>query len=534
MSPQRKLVLPQLPQLPERVKLVEARVNKGIVSSIHAVDIENAALTVALNARCRYDVTGRRPGRVLLTPAKPNSTKVLKVFLFKANDGVTHLFRFTKSSIHERGAIAWTAYAAGTGGALTGGDDNRFQPVVVLNKAFFANGVDKVQNLDTVAGTYKEAGPNAPKVKYLTGFYNRLVGGYRVEPAQPNGPVSLVWCADGDTTKWPDDAPADVSTGQSPLVDSPSDLADFITGVFGLTNVLLVIREKSIWVGTKQPIASNPFNFYTAVPGVGSDCPYGSFVIPGGLAFIDTLSSTVWAYQLDGGIQRIGESIEKDLFRAISEPKNVFGSYDPINSEGSWAIPLSGTSVLRTWTFNFRTKAWVYDEVDLLASINDIDSSFEGVLSFDELIGTFDQLVGSFDSLVNTQPASSPARYYGYTDGEILQELDTVDEDNGVPFTMDLQSKEFSAPTVDAYFCEIRVQFISKLAGTLALHYSRDHGKTWILAKSMAMVPDEDSILRYTRMIKSRSLRWRILASDGAPNILSYEVHIQPSGPSRT
>src|SRR5258706_504566 len=83
-----------------------------------------------------------------------------------------------------------------------------------------------------VADTYKEAGANSPKVKFITGFFNRIVGAYRVEGTEPNGPVSVVWCADADTTKWPNDAPPDISTGQTPLVDSPSDLADFITGIF--------------------------------------------------------------------------------------------------------------------------------------------------------------------------------------------------------------------------------------------------------------------------------------------------------------
>lgn len=527
----KKLALPRIPQLPERQKLAESRVNKGLITSIHAADIDPAALTAAINARCRYDLTTRRFGRVLLTPVKPNANKVLELALFKANDAATHLFRFTRNSIHERGVGVWVAYAVGAGGSITGGDTDRFQMVVFLNKPFFANGVDKVQYLDAALTQYIQAGVNAPKVRYLTGFANRLVGGYRTD--QANGPVSVVWSADGDTTKWPDDAPADVSSGQSPLVESPSDLADFITGVFGFTNVLLVSREKSIWLATKQPIASAPFNFYTAVPGVGSDCPYGIFVIPGGLAFVDTLSSTVWAYSISGGIERIGEPIEQDLIKAINDPHDVFGSYDSIMAEGSWAVPIAGTTMFRVWTFNFRTKAWVYDEVDGLSVISDIDSPFVSTLTFDQLAGTFDGLTGTFDQLVNTQAAGRPTRYYGYTNGEILQEDPSAVADNGVAYTMDLQSKEFVTPGTDLYFAEIRVEFLSKNEGTLSLYYTRDHGKTWILAKSVALVPDVTGLLRYTRLIRSRTLRWRLTASDGLPSILSYEIHVQPSGLSR-
>src|SRR5882762_945728 len=205
--------------LAEREPLVEGRVNKGIVTVIHAADIPTGALTVAKEARCRYDVTSRRPGKTIITPAKPNANKILNLSMFKANDKSTHFFRFTRNSIHERGVGVWTVYNAGAGGSITGADTDRFQTAVVFNKLFFANGVDKIQFLDTAAVTYKEAGTNAPKVKYITGFFNRVVGAYRVEGSEPNGASSIVWCADGDTTKWPNDGSPDPSSGQSSLVE---------------------------------------------------------------------------------------------------------------------------------------------------------------------------------------------------------------------------------------------------------------------------------------------------------------------------
>lgn len=532
MSPIRGLTVPRY-ALGEKAKLVESLVNQGLITSADPADIPNGALTYALNARVRYDKTQRRSGRTLLTPAAPDANKVLEFALFKANDGTTRVYRFTRNSINLRGDSSWTAYTAGTGGSLTGTDDDRFQVVVVFNKMFSANGVDKIQFLDTVAAQFKEAGTNAPKVRYLTGFYNRLVGAYRVEVTEANGPVSLVWCADGDTTKWPNDASPDPSSGQSPLVESPSDLADFITGVFGFTNVLVVPREKSIWLANKQPSASNPFFAYAAVPGVGSDCPYSIAMFPGGIAFVDTLSSTVWAYSIGGSVERIGEPIESDLTKAISDPKKIFGSFNFTDAEYSIGVPLVGTNTVRVWTRNFRTKSWVTDEVENLSLISDIDSPFVNVLSFDELAGTFDGLTGTFDQLVSTLPPGRPARYYGFTNGVIHEESASASSDAGSSFTFDIQSKEFVAPDVDVYFAEIRVDYLADQSGNLTLYYSKDSGQTWKTARTITTAQNKRSIIRHARHVKSRTLRWRLTATSGQIKILGYEIHIYPSGSTR-
>lgn len=530
----RKLTLPRLPALPEMQKLYESRLNKGIISSIDAADIDNAALTVALNARCRYDATLRRPGTTLLTPTKPNSNKVLELMVFKANDGTGRFFRFTRNSVHERGAGSWTNYTAGTGGALTGSDSDRFQTAVVFSKPYFANGVDKIQYLDTSTNQYKEAGANSPKVRFITGFYNRVVGAYRVEGSEANGAVTIVWSADGDPTKWPNDVGPDISSGQIPLIESPSDLADFITGVFGFSNALLVAREKSIWVGTKLPVASNPFNLYTAVPGVGSDCPQSIVVIPGGIAFVDTLSSTVWAYSLGGSLERIGESVEKELIAAIGDPKQVSSSFDGIAGELTVKIELAGTTISRLWTYNVRTKAWVYDERDAISLVSDIDTPFADTLTFDSLGGTFDQLTGTFDGLVSVAPPGRPARYYGFNNGDIQVEVASATDDAGTAFTMDLQSKEFITSETDLYFAEIHVVYLATQVGTLNLYYTKDGGLTWKLAKTITTVINKRAHLRYIRQIKASRLRWRLTAPNGQLSIIEYEIHAYPSGSTRS
>ncbi len=512
----------------EAQRLVEARVNKGIISVIDPADIDNGALTLAKEARVRYDRTLRRPGKLDSTPAKPNSVKIQNSYLFKKNDGSTYQLRFTKSSLHRRGVGSWVAIT----GTLTGGDNDRFSIATVFDKCFFANGVDRIQVINGAVTTFADAGTNAPRVRYITGFYNRVVGAYEPQSAS-NGPINIVTSADGDTTKWPDDASPDPSAVRIPLIESPSDLADYITGVFGFTNVLIIAREKSIWVATKLPVASNPFNAYAAVPGVGSDCPHSIDSIPGGIVFVDTRTKSVWVYTTGGGVERIGINVEKDLVSGVSDPALVFGGYNPRDNEYSACVPIAGTAVVRSWTFSFNTKAWVYDEVDLLSALDDTDSPFTTFLSFDELAGTFDQLTGTFDGLVASSPPGRPARYYGYTNGNLLEESASATDDAGVAFTMDLQSKEFTLPSDDSHFAFFRIDYEAKVVGTLTLSYSKDGGQTWRTAKTVAVMQTSRGIVKFRKNIKARRLRWRLTASSSDISILGYEVWYYPGGESK-
>jgi len=515
--------------------LAESRINAGMITTIDSVDIPTGALVLALNARCRLDKTSRRPGKTNEAPAKPNSNKILGLVVFKRNDGGTHFIRFTKSSIHRRGVASWLNYTAGVGGSLTGADTDYFSTSVIFDTLAFANGVDKIQEVDTVASQYKEVGPNSPKVKYITGFFNRIVGAYRVEGSEPNGPVSIVWCADGDRTKWPNDVTPDISCGQSSLVESPSDLSDFITGVFGGPSLLLIPREKSIWAASKQPSASFPFNAFTALPGIGSDCPRSIRVIPGGLAWLDTRTAQIWAWQVGAPPEEIGTPIFSDVIKGISDPSQVLGSYDTTEGEYSIVIPIAGTTVVRVWTHNRKnpTKPWVYDEIDLLSLIADVDSPFSTVLSFDELVGTFDQLTGTFDQLALTGPPGKAARYYGYTNGEIYQEDHNSDTDVGVPFSTDIQSKDFKAPSETTYFSRIRVEYKATLEGSITLSYSKDGGESWVVSKVVNTVLNKSRSINHIRVVSAKQIRWRITASNGAFDLLEYSIHVQPSGETK-
>lgn len=648
----------KITKLPGKSKFIADNVSGGMVEVIDPADISPKQLQVLRNARIRFDRVQRRPGTVLLTPAKPNALTVVGLFFFKRNSGETFYFRFSPSTMHRRngvwtnipagaavkatdtitgsanfangetvridaktytfqtiltnvdgnvfigagltdsldnlkaainlGAGAGVAYAALTtlhptvdatiktpttlkvdakiagkaanaivaletaanaawatatltggrdAGSLIGGVHDYFQAAVILNKFVFANnGADVLQEYDVVADTYVPLG-NAPKYKYITGFYNRVVGAYLNESGT-NG-VQLGWSGDGNATEW--DPLVDESAGSTPLVESPSDLADFLSGVFGFTNVMAILRQQSIWLSTKKPIPTDPFHSYSAFPGVGCDAPYSAKITQNSLTWGDRRTGTIWSYEPGGKPVPIGRPIEKSLFAGINDEQHIFADYDSIQNEYVFCIPQASGNFVICWTYNFRSGTWDKDEREAITILSTADLS-SGIMTIDQLPGTIDGLTGTIDSLSPSQPVV-PTVAYGRSDGEVCLETqdDAITVDPPVAgsagtYETELLSKCFTLPTDDVYIAEIRVNLIPKAIGSVRLEASKDGGVSLSsVSKSKTFVGNQigkSTLVRWVRQIKCRRYAWRLTASNGQFDVLDYEVHVYKGGES--
>jgi hypothetical protein len=522
--------------------LAEARLNLGMITSLDPGDIPQGALQLCKNARVRFDRTSRRPGGTLLTPTKPNSQSIVGLSYFKQSDGDEFFFRATRNTIHHRSGGSWVDIPADVT-TLVGNDNDYFQFVAALNRIFFVNnGKNPIQEIDLTVPEYKVANVSEAAVKteykYLTAFYNRLVGANK--QGSVIDPTQIGWSGDANLTEF--DPSVDETAGSGPLIESPGDLADFITGIFGFTNIMLVLRELSIWIATKNPIATNPFNFYAAFPGVGCDCPYSAAVALNNLVWLDTRTKTVWAYPPNGQPEPIGRNVEKDILRAVDEKDRVFGGYDSDENEYSIGIPLAGAGITRIWTFNFRTKAWSYDEMEAVSRIVDIPFAEAGLI-IDDLPGQINQLVGQINDL-SPQDASEYFRMYGRTDGEIVLEDINVYRDPPVvgspavdsgSYETDLWSKEFELEEIDAYFSRVTIKLKPFASGTVRLEVSRDE-KPFEVMKSKTFISTDigrSVLLMKKKMIHCRRMKWRLVATDGYFDVEGYEIKIYPSGTHR-
>jgi hypothetical protein len=507
-----------------RQKYAEGRINGGMVTMIDAADLPDNTFQVARNARIRFDKTSRRFGSVLLDPTKPNNNPVLKLFYAKLRNGNSHTLRFTRNSLHTRAGGGWTPIV----GTLTGTDTDRITAAVVLDKVIFTNnGVNKIQVVDFAGNTFGDLG-NAGLYRYVTGFSNRAIAAAK----RNNDEVEVAWSADGVITEW--DHSVNPSAGSAPIIDSPSDLGDFITGIMGFTNILLLLRENSVWTATKQPSETDPFFFRATYPGVGCDCPYTFMSIQNGAVWLDIKTGTVWAYTPGSAPEPIGRPIEATLISGVNDARQCFASYSPNTNEYQVFLPQVGSDVTIGWIYNFRTKAWAYDEFRNISCADDVQLATSGT-TIDELGDVpIDNLLLTIDELSPTR-ITIPTRTYGKTDGDILVETPTATSDAGVVYNFELRSKVYVVPEEKITVCEVRIEYIQRVGGSsFLLQYSRNGGETdssWKTVKTVSNIElGKSKLIRHVRAVTCRKFAWRIMAENGAFDFLSYEVDTIASG----
>lgn len=510
----------------KRSVFAESRLNAGMINQLDPADIPSGACQLIQNGAVRYDKTSRRYGCTLLTPAKPDALPVLALTFIRKKDGTPFTVRFTRSSVFSRGGLSWTPIV----GTLSGVDKDRIQAVNVLDELIFSNnGADEIQKIDFGALTFADLG-NAPKYRYVTGFYNRAVGAALRDVNE----VQVGWSADGVIDEW--DPLVNETAGFSPILESPSDLSDFITGIYAFTNNMILLREQSIWIVTKQPIPTNPFNFYAAFPGIGCDSPNSVGVIPNGLAWLDTRTKTIWAYSPGSSPERIGFNIERDLLKGIDDAGNCFGSYSSVNNEYTICLPVAASDTVREWTYNFNTRSWVYGERKFTSCIEDLDLGTGGI-TIDELVGTIDELIGTIDDL-SPSNINVNTRIFGRTDGEIMYEDKVAETDAGTTFTTIIDSKSFSLPTLEQNVCEYKLELFINVGGAIGIYFSKNGGATddsFKLVRTIAkgsLQQGKPQIITIKRPQKCRKFAWRLVAIEGQFDVINYELITSQSNSS--
>jgi hypothetical protein len=218
----------------------------------------------------------------------------------------------------------------------------------------------------------------------------------------------------------------------------------------------------------------------------------------------------------------------------------VFAAYNPLYDEYTIYFPLVGSSLIVGWTFNFRTKAWTYNEFQGLSSADDIEL-VSGLITIDDLVGLIDDLVGTIDELSATDGSIS-TRVMGRIDGTLMTPDPTRDYDPALFtgddyfFETDIISKMFVLPENDMYIAKLVHEYVAHLAGQIQFEYSLDGGESdenWRIAKSKEITVMEKKLLvQVKRNIRTRKYAWRVRATNGRFKLMRYEIHAYPGGES--
>lgn len=505
-------------------------INGGMNTKLDSADIDPGQLVLAKNVIIRNDRPIRRPGSSTITPTKPNSNKVLLFSTIQEFSGTISQMRFDKSTIQKRLTGSWTNFA---GAGFTGGDKD-FWTLIELNNNFFAsnNGADAPVLINMGANTYAAlASPSAvtaPKHKFWCGFYNRLVGAY-YNGGSPN-PILVSWS--GDTNFGEFDASIDPSAGFNPLIEAQADYADFITGIFGFADKMIVLRERTIWMALKQPSATSPFFFYTAVPNIGCDCPYSAVQMSTGLVWYDNRTRTVYHYGFnDQAPTPIGRPIEDSI--NIPDPTIITGSWDPVNFEYTLVIPSVSGVTTKFWTYSFKTGAWWTDEINNVYTQSVLNYT-DSTLAIQDLLGTIGNLTGTIAQL--SPSVANTTKFYGLTNGDIAKSDLNSQNDSGSSFSTELISKTFEYGDIDIEINRLALVIECIQAGVLILYISRDDGMNWSISKTITIAASDlgkRKLIRLSKDVRARNYAWRIVSTSGVWGLLRYTFQPRFAGTSR-
>lgn len=503
----------------EPLVIAEGRLASGMNSYLDPSDLANGVLSLALNAEVKGDRTSRTVGSVAISPAKPNSNKVLLYTGWKRFSGSTEYLRFTKNSVHQRSGVSWTALT----GTLSGGDTDRIRWMTAADATtdyfFFTNGVDEIQSVDLSGGSFADLGANAPKCKYICGFFNRVVAAHYTE-ASPN-PIMIGWSGDLNFTEW--DPLVDISAGSTPLMEAQADFSDGITGIFGFAAVMLILRERSLWTATKRPVASNPFAFTAAFPSVGCDTPSSATQTRNGICWYDFRTNQVYVYEVGSRPIPVGDPIRDLLKSTIVKPTLVSASYNTQSNTYILTVPSENTSTTRIFKFNLENQCWTYDEKEDVYSAFFIDGGARK-LKINELVGKINNLQGKINDLSATT-LNQPAVFYGMTDGEIEESSSNISGG-----TLTLRSKIFRLPKDDLMITRLMLLIEPLSAGSISVYY-RKNGGDWTLYKTTPLASTLTRQRIYcTKLLRCNDYQWGISISSGNAAILEFKIEAIPSG----
>lgn len=454
---------------PEEVdKKVVRNLIGGINTELSPEDIADNEFIVADNVELRQSRISPRLGfDYYLT--KPDSNKVLGFNTVRRYSATTDILRFTKSSIHKVQSGAWVAI---TGAARTGGDYDSWTVVTVEDRIFASNGIQDLIELNLTANTYADAG-NARAYKYYCAA-NRRICAANLVSGTPS-PIEFATCGNRNYTEW--DPAVDISAYRNPMVDSEDGTSDEITGLIALKDNVIVIRERSVWLGEPQPIASAPFAFRKVISGVGCTCPPSvQKVGDDKIIWYDVATKEAYMFKLNvNGVEfnPISTKVVEDLHLDMQDTRYITSAYNPQDDEYELLVSPPGTGLYKSWKYCLMYNSWVTHTstkfnriwyVYIPTTSGSISSL--GTTPIEDLSGTIAGLSSTVNNVV--------AKIAGTTDGFLGIETVNNYRDLGFSYRVQLKSKNYSLPGMDQSIISLDLDIKVQAALTMVINYYTD------------------------------------------------------------
>lgn len=511
---------PRIESIPTGELVIQSMMD-GMVTAVSRDKQPVGSAKKIVNGRTRDYWVGRRPGTNTII-AKPDSNPVLKVITLHLPGDRKYLVRVTDSTIHATRALnGWQAL---TGSGLVG--SSRITSTQFFDDLYLATAFTKIVKVNVLNNTY-ELVSEAPRAKFVTSFADRIFAA-NIGP-ETTGATRIQWSANAEPEIW--DPLVKESAGQENLVSSPSDTGDDITGIHALSQEMLILRERSIWIGTRQPIVFAPIRFTPVSVNHGCDLPYSATRVENGVVWADFRSRGVWLFNPGQLPQRISNKIDDQLFDDLANLRWAEGTYDPFNQEYHLGLATSeGADIQKTWIFSFRHGAWSYDDSPTVRTLGK-NVGLDTLTMIDDLTGFIDGLNPSPDGVIDDWAGSETLKtgiFKGVSTGEvIIQSYDYPLDWDASAFTFEWVSQNIGRFEFRQTLTDLLVSCIATVTGTAVFAHSKDNA-TWDHAKTVtitgAAIGQRFGMPR--RQLSGNEIYWRVQTTAAKFRMTAWWVRI--------
>jgi hypothetical protein len=507
-----------------------ADVTIGMIDSLPRDKFLPGSGKIIKNGRLREDWCGRREGTASIG-TKPDSNRVIKVVSIVLESGKRLLCRITQSTFHVWDGQIWISYTINDGGFK--GTALRVTVSQLFGKMYLAMGLaEELWEVDFVSEQVSKVSGSA-RGKFTISFAERILVANLLETVGGPRPSKFAWPANSDPSDWESE-----SAGEEDLI--ATELGNEITGFVTLENQAVIVRRKSIVHVTRQPFAIAPFRTTTVVEGMGSDLPYTTVAVPGGLIFADSRTQDVYFYRPGALPQSLSARhedahIHNDLYEDLANAQYAEATFNPY--EGEYHLGLTWTNdntlITRRWICSIHGNrvAWSYDDGPPVTTLGVVLPPPTNITSINELLGTIDGLSGSIDSL-SSRAVPAPRLYAGTSTGEVIEfSFNHATDYDLTSFEFLFQSQNLGSLSRRRTMKDLEVTCSIPVTGSVTVEQSKD-AATWTNTKTASYTGA--STLQKVRLPKTQitgdDLFWRIRATASRFRFHSWWTRIMEKG----
>lgn len=355
-------------------------------------------------------------------------------------------------------------------------ESRRTYSTIVDNILVVANGKSRLKKWDGVHLTGPDdLSDEAPYARFVTRIGRRLfVAVIRPSAGEDPDPYAYAYSADGDSAEWTDVL---LGAGGGNLTpEGPSDSGNFITGLSGFGNTVVMYRERSIALGLRTGLAANPFQFTHVDFSKGTLSPYS--IAAGGIGQGDCYLGFDKMPYLFTGRQSvpIGEPIFDELQSATFVQEDVVGFID-IDRMEYW---LCLFDLNKAYVFSLRSyftrQQLVWRTVTFAANTVTAHHAFEVNTSEEPFVDDIATIINNDTNIVDPPlPANENRIVLGNATGETWFFDPSI---SGVA-TAEYVSKVLSMAHKDINIEKVSLHHTAPGAATVTVEISTDGGTTW-------------------------------------------------------